>query len=279
VLSRLAGDKAYGAIKAQLASGSDSVKKASVRALAAWPDDAPAAALLGVAKSDSDASRKILAMRGYIRVVTIVGKEAPTAAVCKAKTALLAAGLKVATGAAEKKQILAALASFPSAEGLAIAKGCVSAKDLSGEAKLAISKIKWALARPNAKASASAGGDKAALATDGNRKTLWSTGGVMKPDQSFTLALAGSDTVSGVTLDCGDEMDDYPRKYEVFLSADGKAWGTPVAKGKGKRGITKISFTGKGARYIKIVQTGEIKKKDRRNRKPWSIAELSVAFE
>ena len=98
----------------------------------------------------------------------------------------------------------------------------------------------------------------------------------MKPGHSFTLALAGSDTVSGVTLDCGRNMNDYPRQYEVFLSADGKTWGTPVAKGKGKRGITKISFTGKGAKYIKIVQTGIVKKNDRKH---WSIAELSVAFE
>ena len=65
----------------------------------------------------------------------------------------------------------------------------------------------------------------------------------------------------------------------MFLSVDGKAWGSAVATGKGKRGMTKISFRGKGAGYIKIVQTGEIKKKDRRNRKPWSIAEISVAFE
>ena len=279
VLSRLAGDKAYAAIKAQLASGSDDVKKASVRALAAWPDAAPAEALLGVAKSDSDASRKVLAMRGYIRVVTIPGKEAPTAAVCKAKTGLLTQGLKVAAGAPEKKQILAALASFPCAEGLAIAKDCASDNTLANEAKLAISKIKWALASGSAKASASAGGDKAALAIDGDRKTLWSTGGVMKSGNSFTLALAAADTVAGVTLDCGDNMNDYPRAYEVFLSTDGKAWGTAVATGKGKRGITKISFRGKGASYIKIVQTGTIKKGDRRNSKPWSIAELSVAFE
>ena len=101
----------------------------------------------------------------------------------------------------------------------------------------------------------------------------------MKTGNSFTLALAAGDSVAGVTLDCGDKMDDFPREYEVFLSADGKAWGTAVAKGKGKRGITKISFTAKSASYIKIVQTGTIKKGDRRNSKPWSIAELSVAFE
>ena len=279
VLSRLAGDKAYSAIKSQLASGSDDVKKASVRALAAWPNDAPAATLLGVAKSDSDKSRQVLAMRGYIRVVTIGGKEAPTAAVCKAKTELLSQGLKVASGAPEKKQILAALASYPCSAGLAIAKGCASDSTLANEAKLAISKIKWALASSSAKASASAGGDKAALALDGNRKTLWSSGGVMKAGISFTLALPASDTVAGVTLDCGDKMDDYPRGYEVFLSADGKAWGSAVATGNGKRGITKISFRGKDAGYIKIVQTATIKGNDRRNRKPWSIAEISVAFE
>jgi len=282
VLSRLAGDKAYSAVKAQLASGSDDVKKAAVRAMAAWPDATPADALLGVAKSDSDKARQIMAMRGYIRVVTIPGEGKPTAAVCKAKTGLLSKGLKVATGSAEKKQILAALTSYPCAAGLAAAKGCAADKDLAKEAKLAISKIKWALAHTSAKASASRESGKAALALDGNRKTIWTTGRAMKAGDSFTLALAASDSIAGVTLDCGDKLDDYPRTYEVFVSADGKAWGTAVVMGKGKRGITKISFRGKGGRYIKIVQTGTSERKDRRGRKysnPWSIAEISASFE
>ncbi|MDP6636146.1 MAG: HEAT repeat domain-containing protein [Phycisphaerae bacterium] len=282
VLSRLAGDKAYAAIKGQLASGSDDVKKASVRALAAWPDATPAAALLSVAKSDSDKARQVLAMRGYIRVVTIVGDEKPTAAVCKAKTDLLAKGLKVATGTPEKTQILAALTNFPCADGLTVAQGCTSDNALAKEAKLAVSKIKWALAHPSAKASASTAGDKAALALDSNRKTIWSTGRAMKSGDSFTLALAKNDKIAGVTLDCGDKLDDYPRTYEVFVSADGKAWGSAVATGKGRRGITTISFRGIGGSYIKIVQTGTSERKDRRGRKysnPWSIAEISVAFE
>jgi HEAT repeat protein len=279
VLSRLAGDKAYAAVKAQLSSGSDDVKKAAVRAMAAWPDATPATALLGVAKSDSDKARQIMAMRGYIRVVTIPGDGKPTAAVCKAKTDLLSNGLKVATASGEKKQILAALANYPCADGLTVAKGCVANKELANEAKLAVSKIKWALACTSAKASASCESAKGALALDGNRKTLWSTGRVMKAGDSFTLALAASDSIAGVTLDCGDKLDDYPRTYEVFVSSDGKAWGTAVAMGKGRRGSTKISFRAKSASYIKIVQTATIDKKDRRNQKSWSIAEISIAFE
>jgi len=282
VLSRLAGDKAYSAVKAQLASGSDDVKKAAVRAMAAWPDATPADALLGVAKSDSDKARQVMAMRGYIRVVTIVGEDKPTAAVCKTKTDLLSKGLKVATGSAEKKQILAALATFPCPDGLAVAKGCTGDKDLAKEAKLAISKIKWALAYASAKASASIESDKAAHALDGNRKTIWTTGRAMKAGDSFTLALAASDSITGVTLDCGDKLDDYPRTYEVFVSSDGKAWGTAVITGKGKRGITNISFPAKGGKFVKIVQTGTSERKDRRGRKysnPWSIAEISASFE
>jgi len=279
VLSRLGGDKAYAAIKSQLAAGSDDVKKASVRALAAWSDATPAATLLEVAKSDTDKARQVLAMRGYIRVITIPGEAAPTAAECKAKTAMLSDGLKVAAGAPEKKQILAALASYPCPEGLAIARGCAGDSTLANEAKLATSKIKWALAGKTAKTAASCETGKSALAIDGVRKTLWSTGRVMKTGDSFTLTLTAADTISGITLDCGDKMDDYPRSYEVFLSSDGKDWGTAVAKGKGKRGITKITFSGKKACCVKIVQTTAIKNNDRRNKKPWSIAEISVAFE
>ena len=218
-------------------------------------------------------------MRGYIRVVTIPGKEAPTAAVCKAKTELLAKGLKVASGASEKKRILAALARFPTTEGLAIVQGCVSDAALSVEAKLAISQIKWAMARTTAKVSASRGADQAALAIDGQRKTIWSTGGVMKAGDSFTLILAKADTINGITIDCGDNMQDFPREYELFLSNDGKTWSTPVVKGKAVNGITKIPFTGKTASAIKIVQTKNISSRDRKNRKNWSIAEITVSFE
>ena len=279
ILSRQAGDKAYAAIKAQLASGSDAVKKASVRALAAWPDATPAAALLEVAKSDSDKIRKIMAMRGYIRVVTIPGKEKPSAALCKSKTEQLSRGMKVAAGEPEKKQILAALASFPCSEGLALAMGCSSDKALANEAKMAISQIKWAMARPSAKASASRDADKAALAIDGDRKTLWTTGGVMNAGDWFTLTLTAPDKIAGVTLHCGDNLHDYPREYEVFLSADGKDWSQPVAKGKGSGGIVNVSFTAKTARCIKVVQTKKISNRDRNNRKKWTIAEFSVSFE
>ena len=278
VLSRLAGDKAYAAIKSQLASGSDDVKKASVRALAAWPDATPADTLLSVATTDSDATRKILAMRGYISVITIPGDKAPTAAECKAKAVLLAKGLKVA-GPGEKKQILAALTNFPCAEGLAVVKGCAGDKSLANEARLAVSKIKWALARPSAKVSASCGAETAALAIDGVRKTFWTTGRVMTAGDSFTLTLPAADTIAGVTLDGGGNANDYPRQYELFLSTDGKNWGTAVAKAKGTRGITTISFTAKSAVAVKIVQTRKIAANDRRHSKNWSIAEITVSFE
>jgi HEAT repeat protein len=277
VLSRLAGDKAYQAVKTQLASGSDDVKKGAVRALAAWPDATPAGVLLNVAKSDSDKARRIMAMRGYIRLVTIPGKEKLTAAVCKAKVDLLVKGLKVATGSSEKKQILAALASFPCESGLAVAKGCTSDAALASEAKLAISKIKWALARSHSKATASTSADKAALALDADRTTFWSTNRAMKAKDTFILTLPAADKISGVTLDCGRKPRDYPRGYELFLSSDGKDWGTAIASGKATGGITKITFPARSGRYIKIVQTSTSQQKGRRGR-PWSIAEVSVSF-
>ncbi|MCP4376754.1 MAG: hypothetical protein GY794_11335 [bacterium] len=278
VLSRLAGDKAYEAIKKQLASGSDDVKKGAVRALAAWPDATPASVLLDVAKSDSDKARQIMAMRGYIRLVTIPGTEKLTAAVCKAKTDLLVKGLKVAIGPAEKKQILAALANFPCESGLAVAKGCTSDASLASEAKLAISKIKWAMARPQTKATASTSANKAALVLDVNRATYWSTGKAMKANDSFTLTLPAADKIAGVTLDCGRRTRDYPREYALFISSDGKDWAAAIASGKSTSGITKITFPAKSGRYIKIVQTSTSQQKSRRGRS-WSIAEVSVSFE
>jgi len=273
VLSRLAGDKAYAAIKAQLASGSDDVKKACVRAMAAWPDATPAAALLGVAKNDSNNSRKILAIRGFIRLVTLPGDKKLTPAQNTAKIAQLADGLKVATGAGEKKQILAALDRYPCPEGLAVAKSCISDSALAAEAKLAVSKVKWAIARGSVKATASREGAGAAKALDGNRKTFWSTNKPMRSGDWFAVDLGKSDKIVGVILDCGDPLNDYPRGYQVFVSADGKDWGKAVKTGKGTRGITNISFGAVSGRHVKIIQNGS----SRRNH--WAIGEITVMFE
>lgn len=48
-------------------------------------------------------------------------------------------------------------------------------------------------------------------------------------------------TLSTITLDVGSSTSDYPRAYQVFVSADGHTWGNPVASGVGRSALMTIS--------------------------------------
>ena len=62
--------------------------------------------------------------------------------------------------------------------------------------------------------------------------------------------------------------------YEVYVSADGKAWGTPVAKGRfeNRDGRQDVRFAAPArARWLKLVALSEV------NGKPYaSVAELDL---
>ena len=107
-------------------------------------------------------------------------------------------------------------------------------------------------------------------AVDGNAGSRFDTGTAMVPGMWFTIELPKAAEVSGLQLDSAGSPMDYPDGYEVRLSADGKGWSEPVAKGRGTGPVTEIYFKGAPARFIRIIQTG------RRPGKFWSIHELQV---
>ena len=268
VLPRLGGDKALGAVRKHLGSDNAGVKTAAIRALSDWPDAAPMADLLTVAKNDSSRANQVLALRGYVKMLSIPANRSSSETVAK-----LAEALALAKRPQERKAILAALERFPCEAALQLANSCMSNPELSGEASLARQKIKSALVKRamNATAEPSGGGDRPSNALDGKANTRWSTGRPMAPGNWFQLDLGREATVRKVTLDTQRSRGDYPRGYEVYVSFDGKTWGKPVLVGKGEGPITVLAFKEPLAtRYIKIVQTGRTKGLN------WSIHELTV---
>lgn len=105
-------------------------------------------------------------------------------------------------------------------------------------------------------------------AFDYTMRTRWDTGEFQTPGQFFQIDLGRTERLEKLVLDSGESSTDYPRGYEVYLSADGQNWGQPVAQGKGSA-VTTVSFPQQECRYIKIVQTGTI-------RNFWSIHELEL---
>jgi mono/diheme cytochrome c family protein len=63
----------------------------------------------------------------------------------------------------------------------------------------------------------------------------------------------------------------FPRGYQVQVSADGNAWGGPVAEGQGAPGTTVITFAPVSARFIRITQTATVS-----DAPPWSMRLLRL---
>jgi HEAT repeat protein len=266
VLSRIGDLKALEAVRGQVISKANQIKTAAIRALADWPDAVPLSDLMEIAKSDRDSTSRVLALRGYIKLLGIPANRGAAETV-----KLLAEAMDVAKRPEEKKAVLSALPKYPCEEALALAENAMKDRALAAEAELAAKKIKEALLNKSLKATASRDNNAANRALDGELSTRWSTGGSMKPGDWFVLDLGVETTVKGLTLDTRNSSNDYPRGYEVYVSFDGGSWGKPVVTGKGTNPITEIKF-GKPVRtrFVKILQTGS---SDSWN---WSIHELKI---
>lgn len=97
-------------------------------------------------------------------------------------------------------------------------------------------------------------------AIDDSVASRWTTRQNQQPDQTFILDLGSSkvvDRISMLTNNNNSFNQDYPRSFEVHLSADGESWGESVASGQGSvSATTDISFTEQPAQFLRITQTG-----------------------
>jgi len=119
--------------------------------------------------------------------------------------------------------------------------------------ELAASHKVMRLKKPKISGSGKSGGEGALF--DINPKNRWSTNEFMKPGMWLKVEFAKGISLYDMTIDAGTSRGDYPRRYEIYVSEDGKNWGTPVASGKGKV-RTEISGLNTQGKFVKIVQTG-----------------------
>ncbi|MBE3069659.1 MAG: hypothetical protein IMZ66_05425, partial [Planctomycetes bacterium] len=155
-LVRLAGRtgsaRSLAAVLAALKDADAAVQDAAVRALAEWPDAAPAAELLKIAASAASPTHKVLALRGYVRM----------AGLSKDPTAMYVRALELAQRTEDKKLVLAGLGTADSAEALKLVEGYLKDESLRNEAGLAVVQIAGRL--PEADAARAAAAVKAVLA-------------------------------------------------------------------------------------------------------------------
>ncbi len=266
VLPVFGTDKALTAVQSLLKSGHVNLRKDAIRTLSKWPNGKPLDTLLDIAKNETDSVQQILALRGYIQLLSV-----PTNRSAVKTVQCLTEALTAAKRTHEKQMILAALSKYPCDEALVLAERLKKDAALSREADMAITKLKQLLLNQNKTVKASNGNNDAHLAIDGKLSTRWTTGTVMKPGQWFSVDLGMEATIKGLTLDAKNSSNDYPRGYEVYVSFDGGSWGQPVVTSKETKPITKIRFPKPiNTRFVKIVQTGSS------DSWYWSIHELTV---
>lgn len=142
LLAQLGTAGALGAAQAASQSQDLELSKEAVRVLSQWPNAAPAASLLELARTATDSALRTLALRGAI---SVLGEEADASK----RLVLLKQALTEASRADEKKQALGQIGQISSPEALQIALKAMDEPNVSNEASLAVVNIAEKIARSN----------------------------------------------------------------------------------------------------------------------------------
>ena len=264
-LGKIAAPAGLAVLYAALDQQNDDVRKAAIRALAAWPDASPLARLRQISKDSPDPVQRALALRGYARQLALPS-DRPTS------DTLLMYGeaLALATGDQERKALLRGLGDLPHPETLRILGSNIGDTAVGAEAVASATKLLQALDGSAMKLTASHGKESEKNAIDGTRDTRWTTGAPMEGGEWFQIDIGYETNVTEIKLDAGPSGTDYPRRYEVYVSRHGKGWGEPVVTGEGTEEVFTVKVPNTYGRYVKILQTG------RSGGSSWSIAEIQV---
>ena len=140
VMGQTGNNEALPVLRDALRDGNPEIKRAAILALTEWPDPAPIEDLLEIARNDSSATHQVLALRGYIKLISIpAGRSATDMA------KLLAEAMKAARQPDEKKAVLSLLPRYASKEALELAQAALSDEAVANEAKLAVERLKKSL--------------------------------------------------------------------------------------------------------------------------------------
>ena len=119
-------------VRQALQDSNPDIQRAALNALSAWPTPAPLDDLLALARSAGDPNRRILALRGYIKLAQIPSNRTP------AETAgLLKTAMALAARPEEKRTVLAAVQKVTCPESLQVARSALNDTAVAAEAQLA----------------------------------------------------------------------------------------------------------------------------------------------
>ncbi len=136
VLGRIGDNSALPVLTAALKDENVDIQTAAIRALADWPTPEPVAGLLKVAESSGNKVHRILALRGFVRLLGLASNRPAGETIEMYKKAM-----SLAPDAGEKKKVLSGLSNTKSLAALQMAAGYLDDGTLSVEAGAAVINI------------------------------------------------------------------------------------------------------------------------------------------
>ena len=142
VLGRIGDDSALQTLR-DILRGDDEIEKyAAIRALSDWPNAKPLDDLLKITKASQNEIHRILALRGFVRLIGLKSDCPPEETIEMYELAM-----NLARSVTEKRMVLSGLANVESPAALIIAAGYLDNKALQTEAEVAVLKIAEAIYR------------------------------------------------------------------------------------------------------------------------------------
>jgi len=266
ILGRIGAPSGLPELYKGLRSDNDDIKRAAIKALGEdWPNPTPLEELRRVSVNSAELVHRVLALRGYARLLAM-----PSHRPMKETLAMYKEALSLAQGDQEKRALLGGLGAICHPDALEFVKPYIDDPAVQTEALTAAIRITDALEGKAMKFRASADESHCRNAIDGTRETRWTSGARQKGGEWFVADLGYETDVKTVWLDAGPVGHDWPRAYEVYVSRDGIDWGKPVVTGKGAAKIFTIKLPPTYGRFVKLVQTGTS------TGNFWSIAEMRI---
>lgn len=136
VLGKIGDDSALAVLRAGLKDKRAAVKEASIRALAEWPTADPTADVLKVVQVSDNEKHRVLALRGYVRLIGLESNRPAEETIGMYKQAM-----SLASNISEKKMVLSGLANIKSLAALQMVIAYLEDKGLQQEAEAAVVKI------------------------------------------------------------------------------------------------------------------------------------------
>ncbi|MHC4194333.1 MAG: HEAT repeat domain-containing protein, partial [Planctomycetota bacterium] len=132
VLGKVGDHSALPVLHAALKDKDARVQDAAVRALADWPDAAPAAALIELARTAPEQIHRVLALRGYIRMVSL-----PSDRSTEQTLKMYKAAMEAAARPEEKRLVLAGIPAVQTVNALKFVEPYLEDETVKAEAEIA----------------------------------------------------------------------------------------------------------------------------------------------